>query len=128
MTRSSPVWRWIGFAVALIGVGFKYWQLPYGQINLPSSLYGPGLVAVGAVAMLLRAFGAGRFVTLWLWIAAAVPLAVAIRVAVDVARDATTHNLWPFELAIAAGLGLAASLLGVLVGSAFLLRSSRRPD
>ncbi len=128
MTRSSPAWRWIGFAVALLGVGFKYWQLPYDQASLPSALYGPGLVALGAVAMLLRAFGTGRFVTLWLWMAAAVPLAVAIRVAVDVARDASTHNLWPLDLAIAAGLGLVASLVGVLVGSAFLLRSSRRPD
>ena len=127
MTRSSPTWRWIGFTVALLGVGFKYWQLPYDGIGLPNALYGPGLVAVGVVAMLLRAFGTGRFVALWLWLAASVPLAVAIRIAVDVARDSATHNLWPLELAIAAGLGLAASLLGTALGSLFLLRSSRRP-
>ena len=127
MTRSSPAWRWLGFAIAVIGVGFKYWQLPYAHISLPDALYGPGLVAVGVVAMLLRAFGTGRFLGLWLWMAASVPLAVALRVAMDVARDASTHNLWPLELAIAAGLGLGAAFIGCVIGSAFLLRSSRRP-
>ena len=126
-TRNSPTWRWIGFAIALLGVGFRYWQLPYASINLPGSLLGPGLVAVGVVAMLLRAFGTGRFVKIWLLIAGSVPLAVAIRVIADTARDATSHNLWPFELAIAAGLVLAASLIGTAIGSLFLLRSSQRP-
>ena len=53
--------------------------------------------------------------------------AVAIRVAVDVARDASTHNLWPFELMIALALGLGAALAGTALGSLLLLRSSRRP-
>ncbi len=126
-TRNSPAWRWIGFVIALLGVGFHYWQLPYANVNLPSSLLGPGLVAVGVVAMLLRAFGAGRFARIWLLIGASVPLAVVIRVIADTMHDATSHNLWPFELAIAAGLGLAASLIGTAIGSLFLLRSSRRP-
>ncbi|RYZ70068.1 MAG: hypothetical protein EOP91_14270 [Lysobacteraceae bacterium] len=26
MTRSSPAWLWIAFFVALVGVGFRYWQ------------------------------------------------------------------------------------------------------
>lgn len=128
MTRSSPTWRWIGFAIALLGVGFKYWQLPYAHASLPEALFGPGLAAVGMVAMLLRAFGTGRFMLLWLLIAATVPVATVIRILSDLALDATTHGLWPAELLVAAGLGLAASLFGTLVGSLFLLRSSRRPD
>ena len=77
MTRDSRAWRWIGFLIALVGVGFPYWQLAPEQAGLPRALYGPGLVAVGVIAMLLRAFGTGRFLTLWLLIAAAVPHARA---------------------------------------------------
>lgn len=126
-TRNSPAWRWIGFAIALIGVGFTYWQLPYANLELPHALLGPGLVAVGVVAMLMRAFGTGRFMNIWLLVAASVPLAVAVRVIIDTARDATSHNLWPLELLIAASLGLSASLAGTAIGSLFLLRSSKRP-
>lgn len=128
MTRSSPAWLAIGFAIAFVGVGFPYWQLAYSRISLPDSLYGPGLVAVGVVALMLRAFGVARFWKVWLIVAAAVPTAVAVRVAMEAASDPTSHNLWPFELLIAAALGLAASLAGTLLGSLFLLRSSRRPE
>ncbi len=71
MTRDSRAWRWIGFLIALVGVGFPYWQLAPEQAGLPRALYGPGLVAVGVIAMLLRAFGRGRFLTLWLLLAPA---------------------------------------------------------
>ena len=74
-----------------------------------------------------RAFGLGRFWKVWLLIAATVPLAVLVRVIVETSRDPATHNLWPFEIAIAAGLGLACALAGTLLGSLFLLRSSKRP-
>lgn len=128
MTRSSPAWLLIAFLVALIGVGFRYWQIPYPQVSLPDSLYGPGLVAVGVVAVMARAFGLALFWKVWLVIAASVPLAVLVRVIVETGRDPTSHDLWPFEIAVAAGLGLACALAGTLLGSLFLLRSSRRPD
>lgn len=128
MTRSNPAWLWIGFAIALIGVGFKYWQLPQAQVELPGSMLGPGLVAVGVVAMLLRAFGTGRFVRIWLPIATAASLAVLIRLVVDAVREGAMHDLWPLDIAVAAGLGLAASLIGTAIGSLFLLRSSQRPQ
>ena len=52
MTRDSKAWRWIGFLIALVGVGFPYWQLAPEDAGLPRALYGPGLVAVGVIAML----------------------------------------------------------------------------
>lgn len=124
MTRSSPVWLFIGFAIAVIGVGFKFWQLPSDVATLPQALYGPGLAAVAVVALLLRAFGTGRFLKIWLVMALSVPLAVAIRWAIGVpAADA-------FGIAITVGLilGVGAALAGTALGSLFLLRSSRRPD
>ncbi len=127
MTRSSPAWLLIAFLIAFVGVGFHFWQIPYAQVSLPNALYGPGLVAVGVVAMLARAFGLGRFWKICLLVAATVPAAVLARVVVESFADPTTHNLWPFEIAIAAALGFACALVGTLLGSLFLLRSSKRP-
>lgn len=125
MTRNSRIWWLVGFLIALVGVGFPYWQAPSAMTALPGAYYGPGLAAVGVVAMMLRAFGTGRFLPLWLLIAAAAPAAVVVRMLVgDVAG---TPVSWPRELLIASVLGLAASLAGTLIGSLFLLRSSRRP-
>ena len=125
MTRNSRIWWLVGFLIALVGVGFPYWRAPSAMTALPGAYYGPGLAAVGVVAMMLRAFGTGRFLPLWLLIAAAAPAAVVVRMLVgDVAG---TPVSWPREVLIASVLGLAASLAGTLIGSLFLLRSSRRP-
>jgi hypothetical protein len=128
MTRSSPAWLWIAFFVALVGVGFRYWQLPAAQAALPGSLYGPGLVAVAVVALMPRAFGLARFWKVWLLIAASVPLAVLVRIILETARDPASHQRWPLELGIALALGLGWAVLGTGLGSLLLLRSSRRPQ
>lgn len=126
MTRSSSVWLPIGFAIALLGVGFKYWQLPVSaDAELPRALLGPGLVALGVVAMLLRAFGTGRFLRIWLALALTVPAAVAIRWMV--AMPASPQAVFAREFGTALALGLIASLVGTAIGSLLLLRSSRRP-
>ena len=127
MSRSSRGWLLIAFAIAFVGVGFRYWQMPYEQLDLPDALYGPGLAAVLVVAMMVRAFGVARFWIAWLVVASAVPAAVLVRIALDTASDPASHSLWPFEILVAAGIGLVAALAGALLGSLFLLRSSRRP-
>ena len=127
MTRSSPTWLLIGFLIAFVAVGFAHWQLPYDSVSLPNSLYGPGLVAVGVIALMLRAFGVGRFLTIWWLIAATVPAAVMARVVVETSRDPTSHNLWPLEILIALAVGLVCALIGTGLGSLLLLRSSKRP-
>jgi hypothetical protein len=45
-----------------------------------------------------------------------VPIAVLCKLVWDVVADPTSHNLWPFELAIAVAVGAAAALVGALVG------------
>ncbi|KRA41524.1 hypothetical protein [Pseudoxanthomonas sp. Root630] len=125
MTRNSRIWWLVGFLIALVGVGFPYWRAPSAMTALPGAFYGPGLAAIVVVAMMLRAFGTGRFVSLWLLIAAAAPAAVLLRMLVGDTGGAPVS--WPRELLIASALGLAASLVGTLIGSLFLLRSSRRP-
>lgn len=128
MTRSSPAWLLIAFVIAFVGVGFRYWQIPYSQVSLPDSMYGPGLVAVAVVALMSRAFGLARFWKVWLLIAAAVPAAVLVRIIVETTADSTSHSLWPLEIAIALALGLGCSLAGTALGSLLLTRSSKRPE
>jgi hypothetical protein len=125
MTRNSRIWWLVGFLIALVGVGFPYWRAPSAMTALPGAFYGPGLAAVAVIAMLLRAFGTGRFVPLWLLIASTAPVAVVLRMLLGDAGGAPVS--WPRELLVASALGLAASLVGALTGSLFLLRSSRRP-
>ena len=126
MTRNSRIWWLVGFLIALVGVGFPYWRAPSAMTALPGAFYGPGLAALVVVAMMLRAFGTGRFVPLVLLVAAAAPTAVLLRMLVG--DSAGMPVSWPRELLIASAIGLAASLAGTLIGSLFLLRSSRRPQ
>lgn len=95
--------------------------LPYAGrldlgIQLPEALYGFGLWVVALSALFARwrlGFGLpwAAFVA-----GAGVPLAVLAKLMVDLASDPTSHNLWPFELAIAAAVGFAAGLVGALAG------------
>ncbi len=95
--------------------------LPYSAridlgAQLPAALYGVGLWVVGLSALFARwrlgfglpwaAFVAGT----------GVPLAVLGKLVRDLIADPTSHTLWPFELAIAAAIGLAAGLVGAIAG------------
>jgi hypothetical protein len=53
-------WLIAAFVVSFLAVGFPYWQIPYAKVSLPSTLYGPGLLVVGALAAAARAFGKAR--------------------------------------------------------------------
>jgi len=50
-----------------------------------------------------------------------------VRIAMDTLRHAPPAGAPVADMVVAAALGLGASLVGMLVGSLFLLRSSRRP-
>lgn len=103
--------------VSFFAVGFPYWQIPYAKVSLPDTLYGAGLLAVGVLAAAARGFGKARLLAVILVVGASVPAAVLARVAVDTAKDPTSHNLWPFEFIIAAVVGVLCSSAGALVGS-----------
>ena len=117
-------WLIATFVVSFFAVGFPYWQIPYAKVSLPSTLYGTGLLVVGVLAAAARTFGKARLLAVILVIGAAVPAPILARVAVDTAKDPTSHNLWPFEFIIAAVIGVLCSSAGALVGSlpAFLSR------
>jgi hypothetical protein len=127
MQPNAVYWLAAAFVVSFFAVGFPYWQIPYAKISLPSTLYGMGLLVVGILAAAARAFGKARLLAVILAIDGAVPAPILARIAVDTAKDPTSHNLWPFEFIIAAVLGVLCSSAGALVGS-LPARLSRHKD
>ncbi len=115
--KGAKYWLAAAFAVGFFAVGLPYWQIPYAKVSLPSTLYGTGLLVVGAGAVAARALGKARFFMVFLIIGATVPLAVLARVAVETSKDPTSHNLWPLELIIATAVGAFCSCAGALLGS-----------
>jgi hypothetical protein len=117
MAQQNPSWLLIAFISAFLVIGVPYWLVPYREVSLPTTLMGPGLFAVGLAALVLRARGAARFWTAAIVAGAAVPAAVFARVTVDTLRDLTSHNLWPFEIVIALGVGMFPAVSGAIAGS-----------
>ncbi len=127
MQLKTAYWLVAAFVNSFFAVGFPYWQIPYAKVSLPSTLYGMGLLVVGILAAAAHAFGKARLLTVILTVGGAVPAPILARVAVDAAKDPTSHNLWPFEFIIAAVVGVLCSSAGALVGS-LPARLSRHKD
>lgn len=105
----------VAFAACFLMIGIPYWQLPYSSVSLPDSLYGTGLLLTFVCTLFFCSQGIG-----FLWSATVLglsaPAAVATRIIVDVARDNSTHNLFPFEIAIAIIVGFSVAGFGVGLG------------
>jgi len=117
MKLRAASWLVAAFVISFFAVGVPYWQIPYAKVSLPTTLYGMGLVVVGVLAAAARAVGKARLMAVILGVGAAVPALILARIAVDTAKDPTSHNLWPFEFIIAAVIGMLSSSAGALVGS-----------
>ena len=104
--KTARYWLVAAFVIGFLAVGVPYWQIPYAKVSLPDTLYGAGLLVVGVLAAAARGFGKVRLLAVILAVGASVPAVVLVRVAVDVAKDPTAHNLWPFEFIIAALVGV----------------------
>ena len=109
-----------GLAAAFLAgfflVGVPYWRIPYNKATFGHVV--GGAVLTGIVALVARVVVQARLVVLVVVVAAAVPFAVFARVVADGMRDPTSHNLWPFEVAIAWVVGFAGAGPGALIGSA----------
>ena len=108
--------RAAAFLLGFFAVGIPYWQLEYSEAQLPDALEQPPLLVVALAAFVVR-----RFTTTSFWNSAsvagvAVPGAVLARVVYEANADPTSHNLWPFEIVIAIGVGLIAAAVGALIG------------
>jgi hypothetical protein len=114
----------IAFIASFLAIGLPYWQIPYAKAQLPSTLYGFGLVVLFVAAAACRLVPPTHFLLAAL-VGAAAPAAVIARVMYETSADPTSHNLWPFEVVIAALVGFCVSLIGSLLGG--LLKPLVRP-
>lgn len=114
------------FGVAFVIAAVLYWPAMERKQNLPDALYGLP-VALTVLAAVVDSWLSRRPFTRALWVAAGVlPAAVFARALHDVLLvDPTSHNLWPFEIAIAFGVSLPAALAGSAAGW-LLLRATGR--
>lgn len=114
----------LAFVAVFLAVGIPYWLVPYNK-TIPNPVIAIGLVAVVAAAAILafRGFKLAKAIAVP---GLAVPAAAMARVIVEGVIDPTSHNLWPFEIVIAALLGLAAALPGALLGWLLVRAAGRR--
>lgn len=106
----------LGFIVSAFAVGVPYFLTPYGELNLPSALYGPELCVLVAAAALTLGCGAAPF---WKGVAifgACIPTIIFVRVTLDTAADPNSHNLWPLEIVIGSVVGTLCAFAGALIG------------
>jgi uncharacterized membrane protein YfcA len=108
----------------LLACGLPLWPIPYREVSLPGNPAPAVWILLGALAGLLAGhlLRPGIRVPV-LAVTAGFVLAVLGRVGVETTRDPTSHNLWPFEIIIAGGIGLVAALIGV--GAVRLLQRVR---
>ena len=106
------------FSAAFLAAGIPWWRAPYNHFTLSHPLAILGclvLVCLSAWVAGWTPLGLGRG---GLVVGGAVPCAVMVRVLVDVVKEPTSHNLWPFEVVLAGlfgfGLAYAAGLMGLL--------------
>jgi len=115
----------LAVVAGFFSAGVPFWLVPYNKANLPSSLLHAGLIVVTVLALWLCACGIASFCRTTVLMAASVGAAVAARVAVGVAQDPTSHNLWPLEMIIASMIGLVCAAAGAALGSSIsALRAS----
>ena len=117
MSERSTLWLAAGFAAGVLLTGVPYWRLPYNANIFADTLLLAGFAGLGVVTAVLAKSGVARPGKVFWAMLAAFPTAVMIRVLVDTMQDPTDHNLWPFEIVIAALFSLVAVVPGLLIGA-----------
>lgn len=108
-------------AAGLLACGLPLWPIPYREVSMPGNPAASLWILLGAMAGLLAGHLLRPRVRVpVLAVTGGFVLAVLVRVAVETARDPTSHNLWPFEVLIVGSIGLVGAAIGV--GVAWLLR------
>jgi len=98
----------------VLACGVPLWPVPYRQVSMPENPSASTWLLLGAVAGLIAGYLLRQRKRVpVLAVTAGFALGVVGRVAVETANDPTSHNLWPFEVAIAGAIGLVAAVLGV---------------
>jgi uncharacterized membrane protein YfcA len=109
-----PLRVFVSTFAGLLACGLPLWPIPYREVSMPGNPATAVWMFLGALAGLLAGhLLRQRMRVPVLAVTAGFVLAVLGRVGVETTRDPSTHNLWPFEIIIAGGIGLAAAIVGV---------------
>lgn len=118
MKGAGFLWVVLALAVVVLAAGIPYWRLPYNEINRGHFAMLPGALLLGFLTLVLIVVEVARVKFTALTMLLAVPTINVVKIAIDTAADPTSHNLFPFELIIAALSGAAVVLPVVGIGLA----------
>ena len=125
-SHESWLWTALGAVICAAIFGSAYWTQSYDDLDIGS--IGLPLYLIACLPVIaLRATRTAPYVMASLALPTGLVFAVIGRIAVDVASDPTSHNLWPIEIVIAGVVGLFWGFLAGGVGELILRgRQSRR--
>lgn len=103
------------FITTTLIVGAYWWPPSYDEIQLIPSWWVFALIAV-LVAVTFAVKDLKNSMLVGVAAACGAIAAIVVRIAFDVVGDPTSHNLWPFELALAGIFIVPSALLGAAVG------------
>ena len=110
--------RIVVLALGFVTAGALLWPIAYDDVELLSrSFLLPWAFAGSVVGLAGQSFLREQVVKTAVIVALGYACATFGRVVVEGVADPTSHNLWPFEVAIALSVGFAAGLLGGLLGA-----------
>ena len=113
-SRRTYIWLAVAFVAGLLASGSQIWPGSYIEYldRGQSRVY--ELIAVTAFLVpIISGLGIPKSA---LAVGFGCPAATFIRVVADGIRDPTSHNLWPFEVAIALVLGMAVAWPSAAIG------------
>jgi len=109
-------WTIATIFLGFIAGGVPLWLVPYHSIDLSSPEFLGRWIVAGIIAggfpAALSSLSMHRSAVL---LGAGFGVAVLARVLFETIQDPTTHNLWPFEVAIGVAVGLLAGIAGTLL-------------
>ena len=112
------IWVLLAFAAVTLAAGIPYWRLPYDEINRGHFAILPGALLLGFLTLILVVAEVARVKPIAVTMLLCVPTIGVVSIIKDTATDPTSHNLWPFEVAIAAVFGALVVVPAVLLGLA----------
>lgn len=112
------IWLLLAFAAVVLAAGIPYWRLPYDEINRGHFAILPGALLLGLLTLILVAAEVARVKAIAVTMLLCVPAIDVVSIVKDTTADPTSHNLWPFEFAIAAISGALVVVPAVLAGLA----------
>lgn len=106
----------LAFLLGLLSVGIPFWMLPYSEVIVPNAFLGTGLMVVFMLAFLLRFGAMASFLQAANVMALTFPLALMLRVGVEMLQDPSRHSAWLLMLTVVLCMGYLTALAGAGLG------------